>query len=73
MDSAEAGKQTKAKNGRRNHDKDTCMFAFTFLTITSFPATHGPSFTWYLILKFYQLLNLNDRSKVNHEPERNVE
>ena len=24
-----------------SHDKDTGMFAFTFLTITSFPATHG--------------------------------
>ena len=36
-----AGKQRKAKKGRRNHDKHTGVFAFTFLTITSFPATHG--------------------------------
>ena len=43
MNWAEAGKQRKAKKGRRNHDKDTGMFAFTFLTITSFPATHGIS------------------------------
>ena len=28
------------KKGRRSHDKDTGMFVFTFLTITSFPATH---------------------------------
>ena len=41
MNCAEAGKRRKAKKGRRNHDKDTGMFAFTFLTITSFPATHG--------------------------------
>ena len=40
MDWAEAGKQRKAKKGRRNHEKDTGMFAFTFSTITSFPATH---------------------------------
>ena len=30
----------KAKKGRRNHDKDTGMFAFTFLTVTLFPVTH---------------------------------
>ena len=34
------GKQRKAKKGRRNHDEDTGMFAFPFLTITSVPATH---------------------------------
>ena len=31
----------KDKEGRRNHDKDTGMFALTFSTITSFPATNG--------------------------------
>ena len=36
-----AGKQNKAKKDRGNHDKETGMFAFTFLTITSFPATHA--------------------------------
>ena len=35
-----AAKQSKAKKCRRSHDKDTGIFAFTFLTITSFPATH---------------------------------
>ena len=37
-------KQRKAKNGKGNHDKDTGMFAFTSLTIISFPATHDS--TW---------------------------
>ena len=41
MDGAEAGKQRKAEKGRRSDDKDTGMFAFTLLTITSLPATHG--------------------------------
>ena len=36
-----AAKQSKAKKGRRCHDKDTGTFSFTFLTITSFPATHA--------------------------------
>ena len=36
-----AAQQRKAKKGRRSHDKDTGMFALTFLTITSFPATHA--------------------------------
>ena len=40
MNWAEPGKQRKAMKGGRSHDKDTGMFAFTFLTITSFPATH---------------------------------
>ena len=40
MNWAVAGKQRKAKKGRRNHDKDAGMFAFTFSTITSFPTTH---------------------------------
>ena len=35
------GGKRKAKKGRRNHDKDTGMFAFTVLTITSFPATNA--------------------------------
>ena len=35
-----AGKQRKAKKDRRSHDKDIGVFAFTSLTITSFPATH---------------------------------
>ena len=41
MDGAVAGQLRKAKKGRRNHDKDTGMLAFTFLTIISFPATYG--------------------------------
>ena len=41
MNGAVAGKQMKAKKGRRNHDKDTGIFAFTFSTITSIPATLG--------------------------------
>ena len=41
MDRTEAGKQRKAKKGRRNQDKDTGTFASTFLTIASFPATHA--------------------------------
>ena len=42
MNLAEPGKQRKVKKGRRSRDEDTGMFAFTFLTITSFPAAHDP-------------------------------
>ena len=41
MNLAVAGNQRKVKKDRRSNDKDTGMFAFTFLTITSFPATHA--------------------------------
>ena len=49
-----AGQKRKAKKGRRNHNKDTGMFAFTFLTISSLPATHretGPEKHCYLNTK----------------------
>ena len=45
MGLAEDGRQRKARKGRRNHDKDLAMYAFTFLTITSFPVTHGKDST----------------------------
>ena len=40
MSGAEPEKERKAKKGRRSHDRNTGMFAFAFLTITSFPATY---------------------------------
>ena len=36
-----AGKQTKAKKGGRNQDKETGMLALTVLIITSFSATNA--------------------------------
>ena len=47
--------------GRRSHDKDTGQFAFTFLTITSFPATNGLIALLGIKLDdFEQLANFSD-------------
>ena len=75
--SAGAGSKEKPRKAEENHDKNTGMFAYTFLTITSFPETRGHMLQRALVFENQQQFDDNpnlqihgfgSRSKIKYFP-----